>query len=145
MKNPVVKTPTALCKKGDFSLLMLHSDCFLNISSVFPRPPVADENPCAPNPCGENADCLVTEYDRTKHTCRCIAKHFGNPYLKCSPECIVNSDCPTYLHCVNMECKDPCPNYCGYLALCNVVYHQPECACPRGLEGDPKVMCRKRE
>ncbi|KAF2350556.1 EGF-like domain [Trinorchestia longiramus] len=104
--------------------------------------PVADIDPCNPDPCGINALCHVigtTDYD-----CKCPPNYFGNPFIECGPECTANSDCPRYLQCINLKCEDPCPGTCGFNALCETVNHYPMCDCPRGLEGDPKVACRKR-
>ena len=105
---------------------------------------VVKQDPCNPEPCGVNADCLVVG-DGSRYDCRCYPNYFGNPFIECKPECTINTDCPKYLQCINQQCKDPCPGTCGFNALCETVNHNPMCDCPRGLEGDPRVACRQRE
>ena len=61
----------------------------------------------------------------------------------CRPECLVNSDCPNLLACMNKKCKDPCINACGLNARCSVINHNPVCTCIDGYKGDPFYSCEK--
>lgn len=105
-----------------------------NVSAVS----VVPVDPCNPDPCGVNANCEVVNgyYD-----CTCRPGYFGNPFVSCKPECIINSDCPLYLTCINNKCIDLCPGSCGVSAHCNIINHEPKCTCPRGYEGNPQVEC----
>lgn len=88
--------------------------------------------------CGANADC----FDKNGLvTCICKPTFFGNPYLACRPECVINMDCPNNLACMNNKCNDPCVGACGVNAHCQVVNHVPICFCAQGLSGDPFVTC----
>jgi hypothetical protein len=64
----------------------------------------------------------------------------GNPPY-CKPECISNSECSSHLACINLKCKDPCPNTCGLNAQCKVVSHSPMCFCQPGYTGDAFAQC----
>ncbi|CAH0390731.1 unnamed protein product [Bemisia tabaci] len=106
------------------------------------HPPTASENqkqdPCAALQCGANAVCKVS-FGHT--TCVCSPGYQGNPYLGCRPECVLNSDCPSALCCVNNKCEDPCIGACGVNAECQAVNHLPVCYCPKDHSGDPFVSC----
>ena len=95
--------------------------------------------PCNPSPCGSNARC--SERNRAA-ACQCIPEYFGDPYVACRPECIVNSDCPSNKACQRNKCIDPCPGTCGINAQCNVKNHIATCTCLEGYIGDPFVSCR---
>lgn len=99
-----------------------------------------DETPCARNPCGINAQCreLVKA-----GSCSCIPEYYGDPYVACRPECMMNSECPISLACINMKCKDPCPGVCGSNAICNAVNHSPMCSCITGYRGNPFESCNR--
>ena len=57
-------------------------------------------------------------------------------------ECTVNDDCPQDKACVSQECVNPClRTSCGDRALCEVNFHQSQCVCPPGLQGNPIVQC----
>ncbi|ROT61485.1 hypothetical protein C7M84_020737 [Penaeus vannamei] len=102
-------------------------------------PPVTERpDPCREGTCGPNANCRV---QGTRGICTCIEGYFGNPYVQCRPECVINSQCPQYLACNNQRCVDPCPGTCGIDAICEVVNHNPLCSCPRSMTGDPFVRC----
>ncbi|XP_047739044.1 uncharacterized protein LOC108675679 isoform X2 [Hyalella azteca] len=104
-----------------------------------PLEPIADyPQPCEPNPCGANAECIPVGAGR----CQCIQGYFGNPYDVCRPECTVDSDCPYNRECRNEKCVDPCPGTCGLKAICQVVTHKPMCTCSMGYTGDPYTECR---
>ena len=95
-------------------------------------------DPCNPTPCGSNAQCRSRS---RAGACTCIPGYFGDPYLACRPECVLNTDCPTNRACVNNKCVDPCPGVCGINAVCNTNRHQPVCTCLVGYTGDPITQC----
>lgn len=97
--------------------------------------------PCQPNPCGSNARCTPSDNGAV---CTCLKGFIGNPYIQCRPECVVSSDCPLTLLCINQKCRDPCPGTCGSSAICIVVSHNPKCLCPQGYIGDPYTDCQPR-
>lgn len=101
--------------------------------------PVEVLQPCNPSPCGVNAKC---EERGGAGSCQCLPDYFGNPYDGCRPECVLNSDCPSNLACVNQKCRDPCPGTCGQNAECQVVNHLATCNCLTGYNGDPYSVCR---
>jgi hypothetical protein len=98
-------------------------------------------NPCHPSPCGINANCRVAG---NSAVCECIREYTGDAYGQgCRPECTVNSDCPKDKSCINNKCVNPChSNICGYRAECHSINHNPVCACPTDLVGDPFVECK---
>ena len=96
--------------------------------------------PCNPSPCGINARC---ESRARAASCSCIQDYIGNPYIECKPECVVNSECPRNLACVNQKCRDPCPGVCGVYASCYVTNHLPLCKCDPGYTGDAFVACQR--
>lgn len=95
-------------------------------------------SPCEPSPCGLNAEC--TERNGAG-ACKCIDTYVGNPYEGCRPECVINTDCPPMLACIQNKCKDPCPGICAPNGICQVVNHLPSCYCPPGLTGNAYVNC----
>lgn len=101
---------------------------------------VKDEipHPCNPSPCGANAICKERN---GAGSCSCIPEYFGDPYVECRPECVMNSECPMNRACSNNKCVDPCPGLCGQRALCQVANHNPTCYCVDGHIGDPFVRC----
>lgn len=90
-----------------------------------------------PSPCGPNSQCRAVNQQAV---CSCLANYIGSP-PSCRPECIVSSECPLDRACVNQRCSDPCPNTCGVRAQCTTKNHNPICACPAGLTGDPFTQC----
>ena len=100
-------------------------------------------DPCNPSPCGSNAVCNTRGGNNRAAACQCIPEYFGDPYVACRPECLVNSDCPTTKQCRNLRCVDPCPGLCGTNAYCQVANHLPVCVCNQGYIGDPFVSCRR--
>ena len=88
--------------------------------------------------CGANAFC---EDRNGMLTCVCKSEYYGNPYLGCRPECVLNSDCASNLACINNKCQDPCAGACGVGAQCSCVNHVPICFCPPQTTGDPFVSC----
>lgn len=94
--------------------------------------------PCSPNPCGANALC---KEQNGVGACYCIDEYKGNPYEGCRPECVLNSDCPSNLACVNSKCKDTCPGSCGLNAQCRVVNHNAVCTCVEPYTGNAYTNC----
>nr|XP_027235379.1 neurogenic locus notch homolog protein 3-like [Penaeus vannamei] len=115
-----------------------------SLSICFPAPkPVAPPalpavDPCVGSACGDNAECSVIG---NYADCKCKPDYYGNPYVACKPECVVDSDCPRYLDCVRNKCIDPCPGACGINAICDVLNHQAMCNCPTGYTGSPLARC----
>lgn len=103
------------------------------------RDPPKLTNPCHPNPCGSNSQCRV---QNSVAICSCIPGYFGAPPV-CRPECVQNSDCLSYLTCVNQKCVDPCPGLCAFNAICRVTNNAARCQCPPGHTGDPFVRCNR--
>lgn len=97
-------------------------------------------HPCQPTPCGINAVCQ--EFNGAG-ACSCIPEYFGDPYIECRPECILNSECPSNRACINSKCVDPCPGTCGYNAECQIVNHSPLCTCYPGYVGNPMTGCHQ--
>ena len=126
-------------------------------------------DPC-PGACGINAACKVTEHNPV---CTCVPGYAGNPYQNCAPivvspvitpegpappkpypqtpeiptykpECVLNTDCPSNLACINQKCVNPCPGVCGINAVCKVSNHNPICSCVQGYIGDPTRECAPR-
>ena len=44
-------------------------------------------DPCSPSPCGDNAVCQTK---RRAAACQCVPGYFGDPYIACRPECVIN-------------------------------------------------------
>lgn len=74
-------------------------------------------------------------------SCTCLPEYYGDPYIECRPECVMNSDCPMVKACVNMKCIDPCVGVCGANAECFVANHSPYCTCFNGYTGNPSIGC----
>lgn len=96
------------------------------------------DDPCNPSPCGSNSQC-------NNGVCTCISEYHGDPYRGCTPECVLNSDCPRNRACIRHTCVDPCPGSCGQNAVCDVVNHIPMCNCPPNLTGNAFVRCHVAE
>ena len=84
--------------------------------------------------CGSNAQCY-------NGTCTCVPNFYGNAEIGCRPECVHNNDCNRSQACINNKCSNPCNNLCGVKAECYVINHLPICACPKGMTGDPFILC----
>ena len=113
--------------------------CFTDLYFVSVPPRVEIVDPCNPSPCGSNAVCNNRQ---RAAACQCIPEYFGDPYVACRPECVVNSDCPSNKACQRNKCIDPCPGTCGINAQCQVRSHIPTCTCIEGYIGDPFTECR---
>lgn len=96
------------------------------------------KTPCSPTPCGINAICKERN---GAGSCSCVPEYYGDPYVECRPECIMNSDCPKNRACINQRCKDPCPGTCGLNAECHILNHSPACICIQGYTGNPQSSC----
>lgn len=108
----------------------------LNNCQIAPKDEPAQ--PCNPSPCGANTICKERN---GVGSCKCVPDYFGDPYVGCKPECIVNTDCAREKTCVNNKCKDPCPGLCGLNAICQTQNHKPSCSCINGFTGDPYSSC----
>lgn len=96
------------------------------------------KNPCNPSPCGINAICKELN---GIGSCTCISEYFGDPYVECRPECIMNNDCARDKACINNKCRNPCPGTCGINAECFVNNHIPTCICFAQYTGNPLTSC----
>ena len=105
------------------------------------RPP-KPADPCRPNPCGANAIPEASSFGIC--TCTCPPQLFGDPYLGCRPECVLNSDCDRSQACVGNKCQDPCVDTCGINADCQVVNHVPTCTCHKDYVGNAFEECHKK-
>lgn len=100
--------------------------------------PITERPPsCTPSPCGPNSQCQIVA---GTPACSCIPDYIGSP-PNCRPECVLSSDCPSQLACIQQRCRDPCPGSCGHGAECRVLNHVPVCTCATGLTGDPFFRC----
>lgn len=99
---------------------------------------VVKPTPCIPSPCGFNAVCRE---QNGAGSCTCQQDYIGNPYEGCRPECTMNSDCTADRACIRSKCQNPCPGFCGYNAICQVVNHAPLCVCQPGYSGNPFISC----
>lgn len=97
-------------------------------------------NPCNPSPCGSNSICRELN---GAGSCTCLTDYFGDPYVGCRPECLVNDECPFDKACLGKKCLDPCPGSCGINAGCQVINHIPECSCLPGFTGDALQFCKE--
>lgn len=115
-------------------LLIVFFDIFFSTFFFKAEP----SHPCHPTPCGTNAICQERS---GAGACSCIPEYYGDPYVECRPECIMNSDCPSNRACINNKCVDPCPGTCGVNAECRIVNHSPLCTCYHGYIGNPLSAC----
>lgn len=111
---------------------------FVSISnrrnSIYIHISVPPPDRCNPSPCGQNARC-------NDGICTCISEYFGDPYVGCRPECVINTDCSRDKACMLQKCRDPCVGVCGFNAECNVINHLPMCSCPRNMTGNAFISC----
>lgn len=122
----------------EFHILYENLIDWSNYSHTLVRDPVEFIAPCDPSPCGANAVCRE---QNGAGSCSCIEDHFGDPYMGCRPECIMNSDCPSSKACLRNKCVSPCPGTCATNAECKVLNHIPQCYCIPGYTGDPFTYC----
>lgn len=69
---------------------------------------------------------------------------YGDPYINCRPQCILNSDCDNSKACINNKCVDVCLGICGMNARCEVVNHSPTCYCIENFVGNPYQKCSRK-
>lgn len=100
--------------------------------------PTTKPDYCHRDRCGANAVCKNV-YGHI--VCECYPGYYGNPYLACHPECVLNTDCDRAKACLNNKCTDPCIGVCGVSAKCQVVNHVPVCYCASDYTGDPLTNC----
>lgn len=94
-------------------------------------------NPCSTTVCGPNSQCRETN---NQAVCSCWPTYLGIPPA-CRPECVINSECSQNQACMKQKCVNPCIGVCGIRATCEVINHNPICACPPAHTGDPFVQC----
>lgn len=109
-------------------------DCHNDVSLFLAITPISIPDPCNPSPCGSNAECL-------DGICTCAVGYYGDPYMGCRPECVLNADCPQDKSCVRNKCVNSCLNVCGKNAECNVINHIPMCSCTTGYTGNAFILC----
>jgi hypothetical protein len=97
--------------------------------------------PCNPNPCAVNAVCKERN---GVGSCSCMKNYFGDPYVHCRPQCVVNDDCDSSQACMNMRCIDACNGACGLNSRCSVINHSPTCQCLEGFTGNPLSSCHRK-
>lgn len=98
---------------------------------------VPSERPCSTAVCGPNSQCREIN---NQAVCSCLPTYLGIPPA-CRPECVSNSECPQNQACMKQKCINPCIGVCGVRAVCEVVNHNPVCACTSPLSGDPFIQC----
>lgn len=139
--NALLPNPIVIYTETYFSLFItnfISHWCHLLATPLSP----ATVDPCSPSPCGSNAVCK--EFNGAG-SCTCLQNYIGNPYEGCRPECVLNSDCPANLACINTKCRDPCPGSCGRNALCQVINHMPVCNCYPRYTGNAFLYCNPIE
>lgn len=113
-------------------------------------------NPCAirPDLCAWNAECFVNNH---LANCRCPEQMpEGNPFSYCHPKqndpepiCVLDSDCPSQLACINNICVNPCKELspCAKSARCSVLDSVPirtmVCTCPELFVPDNAGECKE--
>lgn len=114
---------------------------FLNFIVDFVAKPVIEpkpsQNPCVPSPCGPNSQCRAIG---DSPACSCLPNYLGRA-PNCRPECVISSECPSNLACINERCSDPCIGACGIHTYCTVLNHNSVCQCENGYTGDPFSSC----
>ena len=83
---------------------------------------------------------LIKNLASVIETAKCQEGYVGQPPY-CRPECVLNSDCLSYVSCINGKCQDPCQNGCGENADCKVIRHQAVCSCKENTVGNPYKRC----
>lgn len=95
---------------------------------------------CEQNPCGINAICKERN---NAASCVCQNGYFGDPYVSCNLECLMNSHCSLMEACINNKCVDPCKDLCTHPnSKCSVTNHIAVCQCKEGYTGsNPFERC----
>uniref|UniRef100_A0A0K2TAS5 Putative LOC101893139 [Musca domestica] n=1 Tax=Lepeophtheirus salmonis TaxID=72036 RepID=A0A0K2TAS5_LEPSM len=146
--NHVSKCRCPSDMNGDPYSLCVDVECAINEDCNSERACYQDKciDPCVlDNPCAPNALCKTVQH---ASSCVCIPPLIGNPFVSCvekepSPievekECVVDSDCPSQLACLNDYCENPCYSLtpCHTSAMCSVVDTSPfrtmVCTCREG-------------
>uniref|UniRef100_A0A182XBR0 EGF-like domain-containing protein n=1 Tax=Anopheles quadriannulatus TaxID=34691 RepID=A0A182XBR0_ANOQN len=129
-------TPMCKCPSG------YTGDAFVQCVPI-PEDRNMTRQPCSSDPCGPGEVCSI--YGNDVALCDpCVAPDaIHNP--RCRPQCVLNTDCPFNMACLQSECRDPCPGSCGYNALCTVERHRPVCYCPPEMYGNPYEQCKPQE
>ncbi|XP_026677656.1 protocadherin Fat 3-like, partial [Diaphorina citri] len=110
-----------------------HHLVFTDFFEIISEQPVVQEDTCN---CVPNAECR-------DGVCVCLPEFYGDGYVSCRPECVLNNDCPSNKACIRNKCKNPCvPGTCGEGAICDVINHAVSCNCPPGTTGSPFVQCK---
>lgn len=110
------------------------------IGDAYSRCTVPSRSACEPNPCGENAHCVIGGTGEA--TCYCPYGMGGDPLVGCNDyQCHSDSDCDSSEACLGFRCVDPCPGSCGIGAKCKVEKHHPACFCDNDLIGDALIRC----
>lgn len=139
--------PGACGKRANCKVEQHHPVCYCNngltgnpLTGCYPIDIfVPSTSPCQPSPCGVNTQCNVMN---NRAVCSCLPDYLGDPQTGCHPECVINSDCPTSMSCINRKCINPCEGaVCGINAECRVVQHTPECVCINNFVGDASLQC----
>lgn len=119
-----------------------HDSVYFSYSMImykrFSVPKEIPRHPCNPSPCGPNANCRERN---GAGSCTCVDDFYGDPYLGCRPECVMNTDCTMDRACFNNKCVNPCSGACGQNAECRVTNHAPSCSCLPGYSGNPLHAC----
>lgn len=110
----------------------------VHLCKIFPVLKQAPHQPCNPSPCGPNAVCRERN---GAGSCVCLDDFYGDPYVGCRPECVMNTDCTRDKSCFNNKCVDPCSGSCGQNTECRVTNHAPSCYCLPGYSGNPLHAC----
>lgn len=96
---------------------------------------VQPDQDCSRNTCGVNTQCQ-------NDNCVCLPGFRGDPNGSgCQPECILNTECPNHMVCIQHKCQDPCVGTCSANAICEVIHHVPMCSCPEGMTGNAFSLC----
>lgn len=110
---------------------------FCEPPAAAPAIPPTEAPSCVPSPCGPNSQCKILN---GSPVCSCLPDFIGSPPA-CRPECVISSECPSQLACINQHCRDPCAGSCGVNANCHVLNHVSVCTCNDGHTGDPFSLC----
>ncbi|KAG5671203.1 hypothetical protein PVAND_001412 [Polypedilum vanderplanki] len=104
-----------------------------------------EENPCNPNPCGENAKCFENDEILGPH-CKCLEDYYDWP-PNCRWGCKTNYDCTGDSEVCDYQhyCKDLCnPSPCGDNSICRVDKKtaRAHCSCKDGYIPQKDAGCR---
>lgn len=119
-----------------------------------PSDKICDNAACV-NPCVYNNLCAPTAECRAQNhaaVCRCPPELVGNPLIECQPEkhpeCVLDTDCPSRLACIDHHCINPCTALepCQRPSRCEVIPSVPvrmmNCICPDGYISTGNGNCK---